>query len=135
MNGEPDLIAVVVCEDVLANPSGRLTLYNLFQDLTADLFPAVFPRLHVVTTWYNPMPEPARAVIQAGIVAPDGTAIGNAAATITVAPNAYHTQISRFQGLIFPVPGDYRVQVQRGSRQVCDLPLVVVAPEEEREER
>lgn len=131
MNGEPNLIAVMICEDVLMNPSGRLSLYNVFQDLTADRFPAAFPRLHVVTTWHNPSPEQVQAVIQVGIVAPDGTPVGNAAATITVAPGAYHTQISRFRDLVLPTPGDYRIQVQRGSRQMCDLPLVVAPVAEE----
>lgn len=129
-NGEPDLIAVVICEDVLVNPSGRLTLYNIFQDLATDRFPAALPRLHVTTTWYNSLPEQVQTVVQVGIVAPDGTLVGNAAVTITVAPGAYHTQISRFRDLVFPIPGNYQIQVQRGSRQMCNLPLMVAALEE-----
>lgn len=125
------LVATIICEDVLANPSGRLTLYNVFHDLTADRFPALFPRLHVVTSWYAQYAQEREQteVIQVAVVAPDGTVIGGAAATIVVNPGAYHTQISRFQGLVLPVPGEYRVQVQQGSRLVGNLPLVVVGPE------
>jgi len=128
MNGV-ELISVLVCEDVLANPSGRLTLYNLFHDLTADSFPATLPRLHVVTTWYNPQEDGSQALIRVVILAPDETLVGDATATVSVGPDAcYHTQVSRFRDLVLPGPGTYRVQVARESRIVSDLPLVVLGP-------
>ncbi|MGC8946368.1 MAG: DUF6941 family protein [Anaerolineae bacterium] len=127
MNEEPKLIAAIVCEDVLANPSGRLTLHNIFQDLTASGFPAAIERLHVVTVWHNPNEQEEHTVLQVAIVSADGTPIGIAAVSFTIAPGAYHTQISRFQGLVLPGPGKYQVQVQRGSQMVCDLSLMVTS--------
>ncbi len=126
MSDGPEPVSVVVCEDVLANPSGRLTLYNLFRDLTADGFPATLPRLHVVTTWYNPQKDDGRALIRVAILAPDGSLVGDATATISVALGAYHTQVSRFRDLVLPEPGTYRVQVAQESRIVSDLPLTVI---------
>lgn len=123
-----ELVSTLICEDVLGNPAGRLSLYNVFGDLTADRFPASVRRLHVVTTWYSP--SQTRSVIQVSIVSPGGEVIGTAISPATVA-SGYYTQISRFQDLIFPEPGEYRIQVQRDDRVICDWPLTVSGPEGE----
>lgn len=119
------LVSVAVCEDMLANPSGRLTLYNLFHDLTADDFPALLPRLHLVTTWYNPAQESAQALVRVLILSPDESLAADAAVTVRVAAGTYHTQVTRFRDLVLPVTGTYRVQVLQQSELLADLPLVV----------
>lgn len=122
-----NLVSTVVCEDVLANPAGRLTLYNTFRDLEADAFPARLTRFHVVTTWYNPEAVAAAGVVRVAITAAGELLIGDAVAEVGVPPGGYHTQVSRFRDLLLPGPGPYRVQVQVGARVLSDLPLWVVA--------
>ena len=56
------------------------------------------------------------------------------ATQFTVRPNTYHTQISRFRGLVFPAPGTYHVQVQAGTEVVADIPLFLMAPPAEASE-
>jgi hypothetical protein len=122
------LVSTIVCEDVLANPAGRLTLYNLFQDLEATSFPASLPRLHVVSTWHNPGESSAQALVRVVVLAPDESLVGDAVATVSAAAGAYHTHISRFRELVLPSPGTYRVQIVHADQVVSDLPLAVIEP-------
>ena len=129
MNNSLTLASILLCEDVLANPSGRLTLYNVFRDLEAATFPASIVRAHVVTTWYNSGDTPAKFIVRVAIITPgEGeTLVGDAAVTVQVAPGAYYTLVSRFRDLLLPLPGAYRVQVQVETEVVSDLPLILVA--------
>ena len=129
------LTSVVVCDDVLANGSGRLALYAVFRDLYADRFPAEVVRLHVVTTWLNQGPLDETVVERVAVLGPDEALIGDGAASFTVRAGRYHTQVSRFRDLVFPAPGAYRVAVQRGAEVAADLPLFLIAPEDENSHR
>lgn len=123
------LVSTIICDDVLTNAAGRVTLYSVFRDLWADAYPAEVVRLHVVTTWLNAGVSPETATARVAVLAPDGRElIGDAAFSFTVGPNTYHTQIGRFRSLVFPAPGIYRVQVQVGTDIAADLPLFLVAP-------
>ena len=128
------LTSVVVCDDVLTNGAGRLALYAVFRDLYADRFPAEVVRLHVVTTWLDQNDFDETVVERVAILGSGEELIGDGAATFTVRAGLYHTQVSRFQDLVFPAPGAYRVVVQRGAEVVADLPLFLVAPEEDTKE-
>ena len=123
-----NLVSVVICDDVLVNVADRITLYSVFRDLYADGYPAQVVRLHVVTTWLNETSGAQQAVERVVILSPDGELVADVAAQFTLRPDTYHTQISRFRNLIFPVPGLYRVQVQRETEVVADLPLFLMAP-------
>ena len=124
------LVSVVVCDDVLVNVAGRVTLYSIFRDLFADAYPAGVVRLHVVTTWLNSAhaDREVEVVERVAILSPDGVElVADAAATFTIAAGMYHSQISRFRDIVFPEPGTYRVQVQAGPEVVADLPLFLTA--------
>ncbi len=129
------LVSVVICDDVLTNAAGRLTLYSVFRDLWADAYPAEVVRLHVVTTWLNTGAAPCTATARTALLSPDGQElIADTAFTVAVGPGAYHTQIGRFRNLVFAAPGVYRVQVQAGTEVLADLPLLLVAPPAEKQE-
>ena len=137
MNDELRLVSTVVCDDVLINAGGRVTLYSIFRDLLADGYPTMVVRLHVVTTWLNPSAQDRQVIERVAILSPDGgELLADAATTFTVGPGLYHSQISRFRDLLIPAPGTCRVQVlrhcpgqaQAGTELVADLPLLMVAP-------
>jgi len=130
MNDNLRLTSTVICDDVLANAAGRVTLYSVFRDLYADAYPAEVVRLHVVTTWLNPTPSVQQVVERVTILSPDqdDELVADVAAQITVRPHTYHTQISRFRTLVFPAPGAYRVQVHTGTEMAADIPLFLMAP-------
>jgi len=122
------LVSVVICDDVLVNAAGRITLYAIFRDLWADTYPAEVVRLHITTTWLNTSQADREVVERVVILSDGGDLVADAASTFTVCAGAYHSQISRFRALVFPEPGTYRVQVQAGPEVVADLPLFLVAP-------
>lgn len=123
------LISTVICDDVMENAAGRLSLYAIFRDLWADKYPASVVRLHVVNTWFNAGDTNREIVERVAIVSPDGeTIVGEAAGTLVVLAGKYYTQINRFRSLVFPTPGVYRVQVQQDSELLRDIPLLLEGP-------
>ena len=124
------LISTVICDDVLRNPGGWLSLYTLFREVYADAYPTTLVRMHVVATWLNESAQTRQVVQRVAILSPQGELVADQAAGLDVGPGAYHTQITRFLDTVFVVPGTYRVQVQAGTDIVADLPLFSMPPAE-----
>ena len=126
----PKVVSVVACEDTAVSYGGRLTLINLFRDVTAAEYPARVDRLKVVTTWLCRGEAVQERVV---ILGPDGEPVAEADADFT-AP-LLHTHIAGFDGLVLPKEGEYRIRVYDGAAPAAELPLVAVAvppqPEEE----
>jgi hypothetical protein len=122
------LVSTIICDDVLRNPGGWLSLYTLFREVYADAYPTTLVRMHVVATWLNESAQAASVIQRVAVLSPDGELVADQAATIDVGPGAYHTQITRFLDTVFVVPGTYRVQVQAGTEIVADLPLFLMMP-------
>jgi hypothetical protein len=122
------LVSTVICDDVLRNPGGWLSLYSLFREVYADAYPTMLVRMHVVVTWLNESAQAASVIQRVAVLSPEGELVADQAATIDVGPGAYHTQITRFLDTVFVTPGTYRVQVQAGTDIVADLPLFLMMP-------
>ena len=125
------LVSTVICDDVLRNVGGWLSLYSLFREVYADGCPTTLVRMHVVTTWFNGSAQAANVIQRVVVLSPEGDLVSDQAVTIDVSAGAYHTQITRFLDTVFPVPGTYRVQVQAGTEIVADLPLFSMTPTNE----
>jgi hypothetical protein len=132
------LISTVICDDVLRNPGGWLSLYTLFREVYADAYPTTLVRMHVVTTWLNESARTRQVIQRVAVLSPEGELVADQAARFDVGPGAYHTQITRFLDTVFIAPGTYRVQVlrlrsgqvQAGTEIVADLPLFLMPPVE-----
>jgi hypothetical protein len=120
------LISTVICDDVLRNPGGWLSLYSLFREVYADTYPTTLVRMHVVTTWLNESAQTRQVIRRVAVLSPGGELVADQAATVDVGPGAYHTQITRFLDTVFVAPGTYRVQMQAGTEIVADLPLFLM---------
>jgi hypothetical protein len=120
------LISTIICDDVLRNVGGWLSLYTLFREVYADAYPTTLVRMHVVTTWLNESAQAHQVIQRVAVLSPEGELGADQAATVDVGPGAYHTQITRFLDTVFVVPGAYRVQVQAGTEVVADLPLFLM---------
>ena len=128
VGGNPVLLSLCVCEDVLTNMAGRISLVNLFRDLYAERFPAL-ARLNVVCTWLHEDAPTREPFIQRIVwLAPDRTtSIAESAETIWLGDTTIqHTQVARFAPLALSVAGTYRFQVWLGPQVVCEMPLAVV---------
>jgi hypothetical protein len=124
------LISTIICDDVLRNPGGWLSLYTLFREVYADAYPTTLVRMHVVTTWLNESARTRQVIQRVAVLSPEGELVADQAARFDVGPGAYHTQITRFLDTVFIAPGTYRVQVQAGTEIVADLPLFLMPPVE-----
>jgi len=122
------LISTIICDDVLRNPGGWLSLYSLFREVYADAYPTTLVRMHVVATWLNDSAQTRQIIQRVAVLSPEGELVADQAATIDVGPGAYHTQITRFLDTVFLAPGTYHVQVQAGTEIVADLPLFLMMP-------
>jgi hypothetical protein len=120
------LISIVICDDVLRNPGGWLSLYTLFREVYADAYPTTLVRMHVVTTWLNELAQTRQVIQRVAVLSPQGELVADQAATVDVGPGEYHTQITRYLDTVFVTPGTYRVQVQAGTEVVADLPLFLM---------
>jgi hypothetical protein len=131
----PRLISTVICDDVLRNPGGWLSLYTLFREVYADAYPTTLVRMHVVATWLNESAQTRQVVQRVAVLSHQGELVADQAASFEVGSGAYHTQITRFLDTVFIAPGTYRIQVQAGTDIVADLPLFSMPPAElEKEE-
>jgi len=118
------LTDVVLAENALADPQGRLSLYNLITaGLTVPSFPAVLRHLAVVTRWESPMPFRQRVAL----FAPDGTLLADADAE---APAGPYLQLTLFSDVALPVPGTYRLVIYAGGEEARTVPLEVMQAQE-----
>lgn len=114
---------VVLAENILADPEGRLSFYSLVMDgLRVPAFPARLRRLAAMVVFESPLPFRARAAI----FAPDGTLLADAGGEI---PAGTFRWIALFRDVPLPVPGRYRLAVYAGGEMVREIDLSV---EEER---
>lgn len=125
------LLSTAICDDVLRNPGGWLSLYSLFREVHADVYPTTLVRMHVVATWLNKSARAESVIQRVAVLSPAGELVADQAATIDVGPGAYHTQITRFLDTVFVGPGTCRVQVQAGTEVVADLLLFLMSPPRE----
>ncbi|MDW8029266.1 MAG: hypothetical protein RMK94_12840 [Armatimonadota bacterium] len=114
---------VVLAENVLADPEGRLTFYSVIADgIRAPAFPGRLRRLAAMVRFQSPVPFRARAALYA----PDGTPLADATGEI---PGGDFRWIALFRDVPLPVPGRYRLVIYAGGTAVREVELSV---EEER---
>ena len=122
---EPTLVASILCEDILPSTliDGRITLYRILFDLTAERFPARAYRLFAVNLWRGGHGEYSGRV---QIVTPSGQIAAQVESAFLARPEGHHAQIVRFDDLVLPEPGEYAVITARNG-QIVQTYTVIVA--------
>ena len=117
------LISTVVCEDVLSDAEGNLTIYRVFRRVIAGRFPAVMRRLYVVTTWLGEGTAQQRTLI----LSPDkAEALYDCAGQVNLMGDQQVPFVNRFQWLAWPAPGVYWLRVLNGQQPLlADIPIRV----------
>ena len=124
----PKLTSALVCADVLTNPGGRLSIYNVLLDVSANRFPTVLSYLVAVAIWMHEDPAVQLCMTRVVVLSPDG------AASLAEATDRFslggalvrHISVHRFRNVLLPEPGVYRVQFVLGAEIVQGIPLVAV---------
>ena len=120
----PHLLSTLVCEDLLTNPDGALSLYRaVFKRQTSSLFPAQLRCLYVVTIWIGEGRIDQRVLI----LSPDKTdVLYDCFGKIELAGDQQVSFANRFQWIVWPAPGTYWVRVLNGTQPVSDdVPLII----------
>ena len=124
----PQLASALMCADVLTNPGGRLSLYNLLLDVSADRFPTVVPYLVAVGVWMHEAPQMHLWTSRVVLLGPhQDSPLAEGTDRFSLGGEVVrHVSVHRFRGVILAEPGTYRVQFVLGGEVMRDIPLVAV---------
>ena len=122
------LISTLLCEDVLSDAEGNLTIYRVFRRVVAGRFPALMRRLYVVTTWLGEGTVPQRTLI----LSPDkAEVLYDCAGLVQLTGDQQVPFVNRFQWLAWPAPGVYWLRVLSDQQpQLADIPIRVEGPDQ-----
>ncbi len=125
MNIKPDLQFSVLCDDVRREENGKFILIGLFEAINTRTFPATHASLFVVNRWCKgegTFTQKIRIVNtkDESIVFQTEEQVFELADI-----DRHHTLISRFNNLIFPNPGKYRVAVFLDKDLVLSYPIML----------
>ena len=129
----PQLTSALVCADVLTNPGGRLSLYNLLLDVSADRFPTVLPYLVAVAVWMHEAPQMQFCTTRVVLLSPDGREpLAEGTGRFSLGGEVVrHISVHRFRNVVLPEPGTYRLQFVLGGQVQRDIPLVAAERQED----
>ena len=129
----PQLTSALVCADVLTNPGGRLSIYNLLLDVSADRFPTVLPYLVAVSIWMHEAAQMRLCTTRVVLLAPSRDApLAEGTDRFSLGGEVVrHISVHRFRNVVLPEPGTYRLQFVLGGEVLRDIPLVAAERQDE----
>ena len=113
--GKPKVAALLLCDSVASDPSGKITLYGIFDTIYSNKFPAVHGQVSVYFKCSVSEPGELTLVIEGA----DGTSVFKSQpAKIERTELARNAQgVYSLIGLTFPHPGTYTVKLLYGSSE------------------
>jgi hypothetical protein len=127
---KPSLNFTIICDDVRQEMGGKLSLMGLFENIYAAKFPAVHPRMAIVTEWSSGQGE-FRTRMR--ILTPDGkTVIRETNSKMSLnGVNYRHRDVSLHLNVELKTPGAYWVENYLDDELINSLPLNVVQVKEQ----
>jgi hypothetical protein len=123
VSGPSRLVSTLLCEDVLSDAEGNLTIYRVFRRVSAGRFPAMMRRLYVVTAWLGEGTVSQRVLI---LSADKTDVLYDCAGQIVLNGEQQVPFVNRFQWLVWPAPGVYWLRVLSGQQPLLDdIPIRV----------
>jgi hypothetical protein len=116
-----------VCEYARVDPGGSVTIVGIFDAIHVSACPVRFPVLHVITNLSGQKGEDFSFATR--IAAPDGKII-QAVQPVRIRleqEQARTSQINGYIGSVFPVFGEYMVEILVDEMVVYSIPFQVVA--------
>lgn len=124
---KPDMLSLIVCDQIITDRmTGKQSLIGMFSTIHAMGFPASHPQLCVhlqMTDGYGKTPVTIRIVDSDDARPPlvEGTG------TVDFAnPRAIANLALQFHGLVFPEPGEYRVQILSHGELLREARLTLI---------
>ncbi len=122
---KPSLNFTIICDDIRQEMGGKLSLMGLFENSYAPKFPAVHPRIAILSEWSGGHGEFG---IRMRIMAPDGkTVLRETKSKMTLnGVNYKHRDVSLHLNVEFKTPGTYWVENYLDDELINSIPLNVV---------
>ena len=126
---KPSLNFTLLCDDVRQEMGGKISLMGIFENVYANSFPAVHPRLATVNEWADGLGE-FEATLR--ILSPDRKTVLRETVTKLKLVNARfkHRDISIHLNLEFKEPGTYWIENYLDGILVNSVPLNVMLVKE-----
>lgn len=127
---KPSLNFTIICDDVRQEIGGKISLMGLFENIYATKFPAIHPRLAIMTEWSEGKGE---FEVKTRLLSPDRkTALRETASRITLNDaNFRHRDVSVHLNIEFKSPGTYWIEHFLDGELINSLPLKVVQVREQ----
>ena len=122
---KPSLNFTIICDDIRQEVGGKISLMGLFEDIYATKFPAIHPRLAIITEWSDGSGE---FDIRSRILSPDRkTVVRETASRIKLnGMNFRHRDVSVHLNIDFKGPGSYWIENYLDDELINSFPLKVV---------
>jgi len=126
---KPSLNFTLLCDDVRQEMGGKISLMGIFENVYANSFPAVHPRLATVNEWADGLGEFETTL---RILSPDRKTVLRETVTKLKLVNAQfkHRDISIHLNLEFKEPGTYWIENYLDGILVNSVPLSVILVKE-----
>jgi hypothetical protein len=127
---KPSLHFTIICDDVRQEMGGKISLMGLFENIYSKHFPAVHPRLAVVTEWGEGRGEFG---IRMRVLSPDRkTVIRETASNMKLSGVHFrHRDVSVHLNVDFKAAGTYWIENLLDDELVNSMPLRVVQVKEQ----
>lgn len=127
---KPSVIFTIICDDVRQEVGGKVSLMGLFENIYAGKFPAVHPRLAVITEWSEGTGE---FEIRTRLLSPDRKAVlRETTSRINLNGVHYrHRDVSVHLNVEFKAAGTYWIENLVDGELVNSLPLKVLQVKEQ----
>jgi len=127
---KPSLNFTIICDDIRQEMGGKLSLMGLFENIYAQKFPAVHPRIAILSEWSGGQGEFG---IKMRIMAPEGkTVIRETKSKMTLnGVNYKHRDVSLHLNVEFKTAGTYWVENFLDDELINSIPLNVVQVKEQ----
>lgn len=126
---KPSLNFTLLCDDVRQEVGGKISLMGIFENIYANNFPAVHPRLATINEWAEGSGE-FDATLR--ILSPDRkTVLRETATRLKLADARYrHRDVSIHLNIEFRDPGTYWIENYLDGILVNSVPLQVILVKE-----
>ena len=112
--------ALLICDATAADPTGKITLYGIFDRIWAHQFPAVHGMFSIF--WRCWVPGPGRIAVT--ILRPDGSLLAELEPVETSREGIHSLQGTyTLGGFEFPVEGEYAVVLKHNSVEMGQASL------------
>ncbi len=121
---KPRLSYTILCDDVRQEMGGKVSLMGLFENIYANVFPAVHPRFAIVNEWTGGRGE---FTVKMRLLTPDHEqSISESEVAITLfSETQRHRDISIRFNTSFAVPGTYWIETLLDGERVGLVPLTL----------